>query len=203
MSLTTCRSARETDLDAIEEMVTDFVKGHPAENWPRSRLALRDAYFGPSPVAHLIVAVQNDHVVGMGQWTRIYDMFWSMFGANAEWLYVRPEYRGRGIVAAIVAEICAQVRGAGGGFLYGGGGDEVEQLYERVAIGGRTNSCHLSAEAFQLLADLAGMPPREIVRHLPAPGLNRVAPVARGTEVRSGSREMKFNTPVDSRDGSA
>jgi len=183
-------------------MVADFVKGHPAENWPRSRQALRDAYFGPGPVANLIVAVQNDHVVGMGQWTRIYDMFWSMFGANAEWLYVRPEYRGRGIVAAIVAEICAQVRSAGGGFLYGGGSDEVEQLYERVAIGGRTNSCHLSAEAFQLLADLAGMSPREIVRHLPAPELNRVAPGTRGIEVRNGNRDLNINTHVDSTDGS-
>ena len=79
----------------------------------------------------------------------------------------------------MVAEICSQVRKAGGDFLYGGGGDEVEPLYERVAIGWPTNSCHVSAEAFQVLADLAGKPPREIVRGLPKRELNNIAPRAR------------------------
>jgi hypothetical protein len=47
------RVARLDDLPAIEEMVDDFVKGHPAENHPRSADALRRAYFGERPVAHL------------------------------------------------------------------------------------------------------------------------------------------------------
>lgn len=173
------RRAAESDIEAIEDMVTDFVKGHPAEKVNRSREALRKAYFGPSPVAHLVVAVENEGVVGMGQWTPIYEMFWGKFGATVEWFYVRPGSRGKGISAAIVAEICSQVRKAGGDFLYGGGGDEVEPLYERVAIGWPTNSCHVSAEAFQVLADLAGKPPREIVRGLPKRELNNIAPRAR------------------------
>ena len=175
----TVRLARETDLDDVEEMVNDFVKGHPAEKHPRSRSVLCAAYFGDAPVARLVVATRNGRVIGMGQWTLIYDMFWGMYGANAEWLYVRPEYRGRGVVVAIVAEICAQVRQAGGEFLHGGGDDEVERLYERVAIGRPTHECHVSAEAFQALADLAGLAPREIVRRLPRPELNRVAARAR------------------------
>jgi GNAT superfamily N-acetyltransferase len=169
------RLALEADLVDVEDMVNDFVRGHPAENHPRSLPLLREAFFGPAPVAKLVVAVQNGRAIGMGQWTLIYDMFWSMFGANSEWLYVRPEYRGRGVVAAIIAEICSQVREAGGEFIHGGGGDKVERLYERVAVGGRSNECHLSAEAFQVLADLAGLPPREVVRGLPNPELNRVA----------------------------
>jgi len=173
------RRAVEGDLEAIEEMVADFVKGHPAENTSRPRAALRDAYFGPAPVANLVVAVEGGRVVGMGQWTRIYEMFWGVYGANVEWFYVRPKSRGRGISAAIVAEICSQVRQAGGDFLYGGGGDEIEPLYERVAIGWPTNSCHVSAEAFQVLADLAGRSPRDIVRGLPTPEMNRVPARAR------------------------
>jgi len=176
----TVRRAVEADLDAIEDMVNDFVKGHPAENTFRSRAALRDAFFGPAPIANLVVAVEGDRVVGMGQWTRIYEMFWGIYGASVEWFYVRPGSRGKGISAAIVAEICAQVRQAGGVFLYGGGGDEVEPLYERVAIGWPTNSCHVSAEAFQVLADLAGKLPRDIVRGLPKPELNRMPARARG-----------------------
>ena len=46
----TVRLARETDLDDVEEMVNDFVKGHPAEKHPRPRSALRAAYFGNAPL---------------------------------------------------------------------------------------------------------------------------------------------------------
>ena len=172
----TVRLALETDLDDIEEMVNDFVKGHPAENHPRSRATLRAAYFGDAPVARLVVATRNGRAIGMGQWTLIYDMFWGTYGANAEWLYVRSEYRRSGLAVAIVSEICAQVRRAGGEFLHGAGEDEAQRLYQRVAIGRPTYDCHVSAEAFQLLADSAGLAPREIVRRLPSLELNRVPP---------------------------
>jgi hypothetical protein len=148
------RSAHEADLDVVEQMVSDFVKGHPAEAHSRSRSKLRQAYFGAAPVARLLVAARGERVIGMGQWTLIYDMFWSVFGGNVEWLYVRPEHRGSGVVAAIIAGISAQVRDAGGEFLHGGGNRDVESLYERVAMGWRAHECYVSAEAFQALADL-------------------------------------------------
>jgi len=175
----TIRAARETDLDEIDQMVSDFVKGHPAETHSRSRSKLREAYFGAAPVAHLLVATRGEQVLGMGQWTLIYDMFWSAYGANIEWLYVRPEHRGTGVVASMVAAIAAQVRNAGGEFLHGGGSRDAESLYEKVAMGWKAHECYVSAEAFQVLADLSGRRPREIVRGLPEPGLNKVAPRAR------------------------
>jgi hypothetical protein len=175
----TIRSARDADLDDIEVMVNDFVKGHPAESHQRSRSKLREAYFGTAPVAKLLVATRGEHVIGMAQWALIYDMFWSAYGGNVEWLYVRPEYRRSGAVAAIVAEISAQVRKAGGEFLHGGGARDAESLYERVAMGWKAHECYVSAEAFQAFADLAGLTPREIIRRLPDPELNRVAARAR------------------------
>ena len=161
-------------------MLNDFVKGHPAETHSRSRSKLREAYLGAAPVARLLVATHGDRVIGMGKWTLIYDMFWSAYGGNVGWLYVRPERRGSGVVAVIVAEISAQVRNAGGEFLHGGGNHDVEALYERVAMGWRAHECYVSAEAFQALADLAGLAPRDIIRRLPDPGLNKVAARARG-----------------------
>jgi len=168
------RTATEADLDDVADMVQNFATGHPAESHPRPMSRLREAYFGSSAIAQLLVATKGGRIVGMGQWTRMYDMFWAAFGGNVEWLYVRPEARGLGIPAAIVAEICKQVRLAGGELLRGGAdGAEIAGLYERVAIGWPSRSCYLSAEAFQAFADLAGLSPRAIVRRLPGPELNR------------------------------
>ena len=125
------RPACEADLDEVESMVADFVKGHPAEKHLRTRSALREAYFGDAPVAILVVAANHGRLAGMGQWTRIYDMFWSMYGANIEWLYVRPEHRGHGVVVAIFAEICDQVRRAGGEFRSEGGGFAIHLMVRR------------------------------------------------------------------------
>src|SRR5215471_2780589 len=127
------RDANENDIGEIESMVADFVKGHPAENHPRSSQALRAAYFGERPVAHMLIAERNGQIVGMAQWTLIYDMFWGMFGAEAGWLYVKPHYRGSGIVAALVARLSAEASEAGARFLQGGWGEGPSRLYERVA----------------------------------------------------------------------
>lgn len=162
------RNAHENDLPEIESMVADFVKGHPAENHPRSSHVLRAAYFGERPVAHLLVAERNGEIVGMAQWRLIHDMFWGMFGAEAEWLYVKPAFRGSGIVAALIARVCAQASESGAKFLHGGGGDGPSKLYERVAIGMESRECHLSGKAFRILADLDGLPVREIIGSLPS-----------------------------------
>jgi predicted N-acetyltransferase YhbS len=164
----TIRRATEGDIPAIERMVDDFVKGHPAERHHRSTKALRAAYFGEPPVAHLLVAERDGTLVGMAQWRLVHDMFWGMFGAEAEWLYVMPSHRGSGIVAALVVRLCAESAKAGAQFLRGSGGDEPSQLYERVAIGEASRSCHLSGRAFQAFADLDGLSVRDIVRRLPA-----------------------------------
>lgn len=174
------RPGREQDLETVAAMFDDFVKGHPAEHHPRPIAKLREALFGDAPVAHLLVATIRERIVGMAQWFLIYDAFWAMYGAHAEWLYVRPEARGLGVAAVLTAGICAQARGRGAEFLHGGGTDEVARLYERVAIGAATRECHLSAEAFQAFADLAGQPVREVVRQLPRPDLNRVPARVRG-----------------------
>ncbi len=121
-----------------------------------------------------IAADWRGRVVGMAQWRRVYDMFWDMYGGQAEFLYVRPDARGRGVALAIMTTVCSRVRASGGEFLYGSGNAETTPLYERVMVaGGQSTDCHLSGEAFAVMADLAGRPVRDMVRNLPAPALNR------------------------------
>ena len=87
------------------------------------------------------------------------------------------ESGGLGIPAALIAEIARQVRLAGGELLHGGADvPDIAKLYQRVAIGNAGMSCYVSAEAFQALADLAALPPRDIVRQLPNPTLNGEPP---------------------------
>jgi GNAT superfamily N-acetyltransferase len=174
------RVAVEADAPALADMVNDFVRGHPAENHPRPEQALRAAYFGATPVAEIIVAEWNGHVVGMVQWTRVFDMFWSMFGGLIEWLYVKPHARGLGLSAALLAMASRRVREAGGEFLHGSGGEQMTSLYSRLAsASGTSRGYYLSAEGFQQAADLAGERPRQIVRHFPSPALSSVPARAR------------------------
>src|SRR5262245_29230312 len=116
MPMLSIRRATVNDASAIESMVADFVKGHPAETHPRSSSALHVAFFGEHPVAQLLVVERNGEIIGMAQWRLIYDMFWGMFGAEAGWLYVKPPYRGSGIVAALVARLCSDASLAGAEF---------------------------------------------------------------------------------------
>lgn len=164
-------------------MIADFVKGHKAEHHPRSPENLRAAYFGDQTVAHLLVAEDHERVIGMIQWSRFYDQFWSMFGVRGEWLYVRPDARGIGIAAVLVAEIaeiCDLGRREGAAFLHAGAiSDDIARLYARVAIGGPSYECFVSGEAFHVFADLAGRPVREIVRGLPTPEVSRIPPRTR------------------------
>lgn len=167
----------EADLAAVERLVDAFVVGHPAETVSRSREALRSAYLGPNPVAELLVAERGEQIVAMGQWRRIHDLFWGMFGAEAEWLFVASGLRGLGIGAAIVAAICARARDRGCRYLHGHAGDaEVARLYRRAAIESPGWSFFLSAAAFQAFAALDGLPIREMIRRLPDPALNSVEP---------------------------
>ena len=156
-------------------MVNEFVRGHPAENHPRSAHVLHAAYFGISPVAEVVVAEWKAGVVGMIQWTRIFDIFWSKFGGLVEWLYVEPRARGLGLSAAMLAVVSGRVREAGGEFLHGSGGEHTTSLYRRLAsASGTSQGFYLSGEGFQQAADLAGKPPREVVRNFPSPELSKV-----------------------------
>jgi hypothetical protein len=53
------RDAVGDDVDAIAEMVEDFVATHPAKSHPRSKVKLHGALFGTEPVAHVLVATSD------------------------------------------------------------------------------------------------------------------------------------------------
>lgn len=138
-------------------------------------MALEEAVFGPQQMAQVLVAERGSTLIGFGAWRKTYDFFWSLFGGDGLGLFVVPALRGHGVAAMIVAAMCAEIRQQGGGFLQTTYTAELAPLYERVAVGRAERACHVSALAFERLADLSGRPAREIVRELPGPDLNYVS----------------------------
>ncbi len=171
------RPAVEADLAGLRELIDLFAASHPAARAPRPPEVLARAFFGPGAVTRLLVAERAGRLIGFAGWRPIFDLFWAMHGGEAEGLFVRAEERGRAVAVGLVAAVCADIRAHGGEFLRATYGEALARFYERVAIGGQVKECHLSATAFQRVADLAGKPARMLVE-LPDPALNRV-PVAR------------------------
>jgi GNAT superfamily N-acetyltransferase len=175
-ALFTVRRAIPADLDALAALIDEFARGHPAEHYPRSMAVMEEAYFGPHPISHMLVAERRGEPVGFGGWHEVFDRFWAMYGSELNGLYVKPCYRGREVAPAIIAAICADIRREGGCFLRGTYADKVGRLYERVAVGSAQHEGHVSASAFHIVADLAGHPPRRLLRGLPDKRLNSAAP---------------------------
>src|SRR5262245_9096913 len=141
MTALVIRRAREDDVAELAAMVDDFARGHPSEHHPRSPERLRAAYFDGEPVARIFVAERRGEVIGMGQWSPTFDMFWSMRGGKAEWLYVKPAARGLGIAMAIIAAICDDVRRAGGEYVCAGYEAKLAPLYEKLTVGWPMREC--------------------------------------------------------------
>jgi GNAT superfamily N-acetyltransferase len=161
------REAVEGDVPALAGLLDGFAHTHPARDVVRDVEKMRAAYFGDRAVGRVLLAEDRGEAIGFGIWRRNYDMHWSMYGGEVLGLYVIPARRGHGIAAAIVASMCAAVRESGGEFLMASYAAKYEAMYERVAMGGAERTGYVSAEAFLAMAELAGKPPREIVRGLP------------------------------------
>jgi GNAT superfamily N-acetyltransferase len=170
----TIRSADEADLDVLLDLIDLFTVDHPSAHHPRPPAVMADAFFGPAALLRAVVAEERGRVIGYAGWRRAFDFFWAMWGADVEGLFVRPEARGRGVAAALVAQVCTEVRAGGGVFLRGTYDPALARLYERAVNAWPVREAYLSASAFARMADLAGKPVREIVKGLPAPELNRV-----------------------------
>jgi len=188
------RVATEGDLDGLLELIDLFTADHLSARHPRPREVMRQAFFGDQAVIRIVAAADGEHLVGYAGWRLGFDPFWAQWGGDAEGLFVRAESRGCGIGVLLLAKVCAEVRAAGGTYLRGTYGDAVAPFYERVVSSWPVRETHLSATAFDQMANLAGRPIREIVRCLPTPDLNRV-PVERASNAAARSTPESRSIP--------
>jgi GNAT superfamily N-acetyltransferase len=71
---------------------------------------LRDHLFGPRPYAEVLIAEADGHAAGFALFFHNYSTFLTRPGIYLEDLFVRPEYRGRGLGKALLVALARLAR---------------------------------------------------------------------------------------------
>jgi GNAT superfamily N-acetyltransferase len=118
-------------------------------------------YFESSVVEH------DGDLIGFAVWHIRYDFHHCFRGGCISDLYVKPEFRGKGVASRILANVAKEVSKIGGTFICGQGSDKTKKLYERVAVG-FSGTIVICLERLSLFfCNLAGKSPRETIKNLP------------------------------------
>ena len=116
MSSATIRKAQPSDVDEIHSLLMELSVyekiEHLVESTPSST---HRALFGESPSAEALVAEHGNSVVATAIYFHNYSTFMGRPGLYLEDIYVKPNYRGRGIGTNLLIELAgiAVARGCG------------------------------------------------------------------------------------------
>lgn len=116
MTLFAISSASETDVPILLAMIRELAEfEHLAHEVEITAASLREALFGERPVAGALLARVDGHVAGYAVYYRTFSTFVGRAGVFLDDLYVRPEFRKRGIGRALLERVAAVDAKAGGG----------------------------------------------------------------------------------------
>ncbi|HEY0814402.1 MAG TPA: GNAT family N-acetyltransferase [Pseudonocardia sp.] len=102
------RSATPDDVPEMVAMVHELADyEHAAQSCHLSEAQLADALFGPSPALFGHVAHLDGATAGCALWFRNFSTWRGTHGIHLEDLFVRPEFRGRGVGRALLAGLAA------------------------------------------------------------------------------------------------
>jgi N-acetylglutamate synthase-like GNAT family acetyltransferase len=165
------RPATAGDAPGLAALLTDYLQESYAGHRGSTPDELRRDVLAGTGSHRVVVAANEDQLVGFIAWDPIYDMHWAQRGGQVADLYVVPSQRGSGLVLELLTAACADVRAIGGTFLRGGAYDRAttRHLYARIAVILPSGECHCAGRAFRRLADLHGRPRREAILALPPP----------------------------------
>lgn len=109
------REATASDIPFIMELIhlkAEF-DGCP-ESVEATPQRLKETLFGENPLAFVLLAHSNGNPVGFATYHRIYSTFLAQPGIWLDDLYIKLEYRRRGIGAALIERLCQEAQRIGG-----------------------------------------------------------------------------------------
>jgi len=110
------RVARAEDAESLVNLVRDLAVYEKLEDLAKATSAdFHRHLFGPRPVAEAVIAEANGHPVGYALWFTTFSTFRGQPGIYLEDIFVKPEFRGRGIGKSLLATVArlAVERGCG------------------------------------------------------------------------------------------
>jgi GNAT superfamily N-acetyltransferase len=102
------RRVREEDVPAVLALVEGLAGYERLDGGTMTESQLRDALFGAAPALFAHVAEVDGEVVGFAVWFLNFSTWRGVHGLYLEDLFVRPEYRGRGLGRALLATLARE-----------------------------------------------------------------------------------------------
>jgi len=162
------RLATESDTNAVAALLTEYVRSELHADWFGSAERLREDGFG-SRFDLLLAHATSEDLIGFAAFAPDYDLHVCVRGARILDLYVRSQWRGRGVAALLLTHAAREIMRRGGHYMKGAAQPNaaIINFYGRCAVPFHGPEFTLSAKAFRHFASLAGSDPRHIARNLP------------------------------------
>ena len=152
------RAATERDVPTILSLIQGLAAyEHLADEVSATEAALRESLFGGTPRAEIVMAFAGAEPAGFALWFHNYSTFLARPGLYLEDLFVRPEFRGRGIGRMLLTHLAGVAVARGCGRMEWSVLDwnaDAIRFYERLGAR-RMNEWHLYRVAGPALAALA------------------------------------------------
>lgn len=112
------RIATPEDVPSLSELLHDYMRETFGQPWHGSPEAVGRDGFG-AEFETIVAETADGQLIGFAAWFLSYDLHHCLRGGEVIDMFVRREHRGRGVAAALLAAVAAEIRRRDGQYLRG------------------------------------------------------------------------------------